>query len=54
MLVCGRIVAHKSGHGLNSAMVYKLLQGPSNGVLLGASEKPSLRREALYQESAAM
>jgi len=53
--VIGHVVAHKSGHSLNSVMVSKLLQSPSNWVLLGASERTAARREqAVFQESAAM
>jgi len=37
MPIIGHIVAHKSGHGLNSQMVGKLLNSPQNWIVLGAS-----------------
>jgi UDP-3-O-[3-hydroxymyristoyl] N-acetylglucosamine deacetylase len=55
MPVSGHVVAHKSGHGLNAAMVSKLLQSPMNWVVLGEPEKAVAQREhAVFQESAAM
>ncbi len=37
MPIIGHIVAHKSGHGLNSQMVGKLLNSPQSWIVLGAS-----------------
>ncbi|MHB8845815.1 MAG: UDP-3-O-acyl-N-acetylglucosamine deacetylase [Nitrospirota bacterium] len=51
MPVIGHVVAHKSGHGLNAAMVSKLLQNPQNYAVLGIPEKTAARREAVYQQS---
>jgi UDP-3-O-[3-hydroxymyristoyl] N-acetylglucosamine deacetylase len=46
MPVVGHIVAHKSGHGLNSQMVAKLLNSPQNWILVGSSHK---EREVVNQ-----
>ncbi len=55
MPVVGHVVAHKSGHGLNSAMVNKLMQSPLNWTMVGAPERIAPRREhVVFQESAAM
>jgi UDP-3-O-[3-hydroxymyristoyl] N-acetylglucosamine deacetylase len=51
MPVIGHVVAHKSGHGLNAQMVNKLLQSPTNWVLVGDPERTATRREhASYRE----
>jgi UDP-3-O-[3-hydroxymyristoyl] N-acetylglucosamine deacetylase len=55
MPVVGHVVAHKAGHGLNAAMVKKLMESPMNWVVVGGSGKTVPRREhAVFQESAAM
>ncbi len=38
MPVIGHIVAHKSGHALNAAMVRKLLNSPQHWIMLGSFE----------------
>ncbi len=56
MPIIGHIVAHKSGHGLNSQIVARLFQNPRHWVVLGAaeaSERPR-EREAAYQLGAAI
>jgi UDP-3-O-[3-hydroxymyristoyl] N-acetylglucosamine deacetylase len=55
MPVIGHIVAHKSGHSLNAQMVAKLLQSPTNWVLVGDPDLAKPRRTiAAYQERIAM
>lgn len=56
MPIIGHIVAHKSGHGLNAAMVGKLLQSPQNWVVLGEQETEAAGRpqEQRYHEAAAL
>ena len=55
MPVIGHVVAHKSGHGLNAAMVHKLMQSPMHWVVVGEPERTAPRREhAVFQESATM
>ncbi len=44
MPVIGHIVAHKSGHGLNSQMVAKLLSNPESWILMGASANEEIRQ----------
>ena len=54
MPVIGHVVAHKAGHGLNAQLVGKLLQSPTNWVLVGDPERTAPRRvPATYQESVA-
>lgn len=55
MPIVGHVVAHKSGHGLNSAMVNKLRQSPMHWVVVGQPEGTAARREhTVFQESVAM
>ena len=55
MPVIGHVVAHKSGHSLNAQLVAKLLQSPTNWVLVGDPEMAKPRRAvAAYQESVAI
>ena len=55
MPIVGHVVAHKSGHGLNSAMVTKLMESPMHWVVVGQPERTAPRREhAVFQESVAM
>ncbi len=55
MPVVGHVVAHKAGHGLNAAMVKKLMESPTHWVVVGEPERTTARREhAVFQESAAM
>lgn len=54
MPVIGHVVAHKSGHGLNAAMVSKLLQNPEHYAVLGVPETAAPRREVVYQQSVIM
>jgi UDP-3-O-[3-hydroxymyristoyl] N-acetylglucosamine deacetylase len=43
MPIIGHIVAHKSGHGLNSEMASKLLNSPQCWITLGATEHEEVR-----------
>jgi len=54
MPVIGRVVAHKSGRGLNAAMVNKLMESPMHWVAVGEPERTTVRLEAAYQSVAAM
>ena len=55
MPVIGHIVAHKAGHGLNAQMVTKLLQSPTNWVLVGDPERAVPRRaHAAHQAGVAL
>lgn len=61
MPVIGHVVAHKSGHGLNAQLVEKLLQSPTNWVLIGDPDRTTSRRErgpyrehAVYREPAVL
>ena len=54
MPVIGHVVAHKSGHGLNAAMVNKLMESPMHWVVVGEPERATVRQEAAYQSVAAM
>ncbi len=47
--VIGHVVAHKSGHGLNTKLAAKLLETPQNWILLGSSEEAERPQEATYQ-----
>ncbi len=44
MPIIGHIVAHKSGHGLNSQIIGKLLNSPESWIVLGASAVEESRR----------
>ncbi len=45
MPIIGHIVAHKSGHGLNSKMAEKLLANAESWVLIGASDSAEVKRQ---------
>jgi UDP-3-O-[3-hydroxymyristoyl] N-acetylglucosamine deacetylase len=52
MPVIGHIVAHKSGHGLNTRMAAKLLASPESWVLVGAPDAVKVdRREPEFQHA---
>jgi len=44
MPVIGHIVAHKSGHGLNTQLAGKLLNSPQSWILAGAPEEETVRQ----------
>jgi len=53
MPIIGHIVAHKSGHGLNTQMVSKLLSSPQNWILVGShKEAGANQHEPLLQHAA--
>ena len=53
MPIIGHIVAHKSGHGLNTQMVSKLLSSPQNWILVGShKETGANQHEPLLQHAA--
>ncbi len=54
MPILGHIVAHKSGHGLNTLMVNKLLNSPQSWIVLGSGETVEKPREVFYQQQAAL
>lgn len=56
MPIIGHIVAHKSGHRLNSQMAARLIENPDHWVVLGAAESPIRPREkeSAYQLGAAV
>jgi UDP-3-O-[3-hydroxymyristoyl] N-acetylglucosamine deacetylase len=54
MSILGHVVAHKSGHALNTRMVGKLLSSPQSWVILSAEETVEKPREAFYQQQAAL
>jgi UDP-3-O-[3-hydroxymyristoyl] N-acetylglucosamine deacetylase len=54
MPILGHIVAHKSGHGLNTLMVSKLLSSPQSWIVLGSGETVEKPREVFYQQQAAL
>lgn len=52
MPIIGHVVAHKSGHALNSLMVRKILSSPQNWILVGASEDLKVRQpEVRFQHA---
>jgi len=53
MPIIGHIVAHKSGHGLNTQMVSKLLSSPQNWILVGSQKETGANQhEPLLQHAA--
>ncbi len=52
--IIGHIVAHKSGHAMNTEMVKTLLQSPQNWVLLGASEEVEARQQDMHYQHATL
>jgi len=53
MPIIGHIVAHKSGHGLNTQMVSKLLSSPQNWILVGSQKEAGANQhEPLLQHAA--
>ncbi len=54
MPILGHIVAHKSGHGLNTLMVGKLLSSPRSWIVLGSGETVEKPQEVFCQQQAAL
>lgn len=54
MPVIGHIVAHKSGHALNSQMVAKLLNSPLNWILIGSVEDVKVKQPGMRLQPAAL
>lgn len=54
MPILGHVIAHKSGHGLNTLMVSKLLSSPQSWIVLGSGETIEKPREVFYQHQAAL
>jgi len=53
MPIIGHVVAHKSGHGLNTKLAAKLLENPQNWILVGSPEVAEAdRQEPLLQHAA--
>ena len=53
MPIIGHIVEHKSGHGLNTQMVSKLLSSPQNWILVGSQKETGANQhEPLLQHAA--
>ncbi len=44
MTIIGHIVAHKSGHALNSKMISKLINSPQNWILIGPAEDVKVKQ----------
>jgi UDP-3-O-[3-hydroxymyristoyl] N-acetylglucosamine deacetylase len=51
MPILGHVVAHKSGHGLNTRMASKLLGSPQSWVMLCSEQTVEKPREASYQQA---
>jgi len=54
MPILGHVIAHKSGHGLNTLMVSKLLSSPQSWIVLGSGATVEKPREVFYQQQAAL
>jgi UDP-3-O-[3-hydroxymyristoyl] N-acetylglucosamine deacetylase len=54
MPVIGHVVAHKSGHGLNTKLAAKLLENPQDWILVGASDEAETPLEPAYQYQMAL
>jgi UDP-3-O-[3-hydroxymyristoyl] N-acetylglucosamine deacetylase len=54
MPLIGHVVAHKSGHGLNTRLAAKILENPQNWVLIGSAEEPARHREPAYRYEMAL
>lgn len=54
MPIIGHIVAHKSGHSLNSQMVSKLLNSPKDWILVGAPGEADAHHEEMQFQHAAL
>jgi len=54
MPLIGHVVAHKSGHGLNSRLAAKLFEDPRNWVIVGSTEEPARPMEPSYQYQMAL
>ncbi len=54
MPIIGHIVAHKSGHSLNSQMVNKLLNSTRNWIAIGSFEPSGARQEQLQLQQAVL
>ena len=48
MPLIGHVVAHKSGHGLNTRLAAKLFEDRQNWVLVGSTEEPARPMETSY------
>ncbi|HWR73492.1 MAG TPA: UDP-3-O-acyl-N-acetylglucosamine deacetylase, partial [Nitrospirota bacterium] len=48
MPLIGHVVAHKSGHGLNTRLAAKLFEDQRNWVLVGSTEEPARPMEPSY------
>ena len=54
MPIIGHVVAHKSGHGLNTKLAAKLLESPQNWILVGAADEAETPQEPAYQYQMAL
>jgi UDP-3-O-[3-hydroxymyristoyl] N-acetylglucosamine deacetylase len=54
MPVIGHVVAHKSGHGLNTRLAAKILETPRTWVLVGSAGEIERPRESAYQYQVAL
>lgn len=54
MPIIGHVVAHKSGHGLNTKLAAKLLENPQNWILVGTADEAATPQEPAYQYQMAL
>jgi UDP-3-O-[3-hydroxymyristoyl] N-acetylglucosamine deacetylase len=54
MPIIGHVVAHKSGHGLNTSLAAKILENPQNWALVGSSNEVERPRETTHQYQMAL
>jgi UDP-3-O-[3-hydroxymyristoyl] N-acetylglucosamine deacetylase len=54
MPILGHVIAHKSGHGLNTRLASKIFENPQNWILVGAHGGIERPQEAAYQYQTAL